>query len=519
MEFELNSNITKIILKKASEEEYNTLKNWLTPFVHNYRFMKAYKMKKWDGRINYFNNGIIDFGLWNECYKCCKENNFSFIVRNKQLFPKDDNIKIEDIKNFCDDFFRNHKLNGEQFYPYEHQIEAAYKILKYRYGCIEVATSGGKSLIFSIVLFYLLTRNPQYKTLLIVPSITLVSQFYDEILKYNYGFNNENNRPLDLNLIEIMHDNPRIFNKDKSPNIYIGTYQSLSKINNNEFFKQFDIVFVDEAHMAKASTLLYILRKTFGYAKYRIGMSGTYPPEDKAEWLAIASVTGPKIFNIKAKVLMDKGLISNVKIKCFVLNYDDYDFAKHISYIKYNQDAKKAYELEKEYTQNSYKRREFLFKLISRFKHNSLVLFYNIDFGKELYDFLKSNIINMNFYYIDGEVSNEKREYIISQMEIIDDNKPKILVASFGTLSTGVSIKSIKNVVFVDSFKSSRIILQSIGRALRLHKSKNNNAVIYDISDRFHKKYKNILYNHFLIRLNDLYKKEDYPYEIMDIKI
>jgi hypothetical protein len=38
------------------------------------------------------------------------------------------------------------------FVPYSHQIESAYKILKNN--CAEVATSGGKSLIISIVMFY-----------------------------------------------------------------------------------------------------------------------------------------------------------------------------------------------------------------------------------------------------------------------------------------------------------------------------------------------------------------------------
>jgi len=56
-------------------------------------------------------------------------------------------------------------------------------------------------------------------------------------------------------------------------------------------------------------------------------------------------------------------------------------------------------------------------------------------------------------------------------MELTDGN-PKILIASFGTLSTGVSIKAIKNMIFADSFKSDVIVRQSIGRALRLHKDK-----------------------------------------------
>jgi superfamily II DNA or RNA helicase len=76
------------------------------------------------------------------------------------------------------------------FVPYSHQIESAYKILKNRYCMAEVATSGGKSLIISIVMFYTLKHiDKDAKFLIIVPSITLVTQFYDNIIEYNFGLN------------------------------------------------------------------------------------------------------------------------------------------------------------------------------------------------------------------------------------------------------------------------------------------------------------------------------------------
>ena len=76
------------------------------------------------------------------------------------------------------------------FKPYDYQIETAYKILRNRYCMAEVATSGGKSLVISIIMFYILKHlNPEAKFLIIVPSITLVTQFYENIMEYNYGFN------------------------------------------------------------------------------------------------------------------------------------------------------------------------------------------------------------------------------------------------------------------------------------------------------------------------------------------
>ena len=98
----------------------------------------------------------------------------------------------------------------------------------------------------------------------------------------------------------------------------------------------------------------------------------------------------------------------------------------------------------------------------------------------------------------------------------LTDGRTKILIASYGTLSTGVNIKAITNMVLADSFKSSQIIIQSIGRALRLHKEKSK-AVIFDIVDQFHPDYKNMLYGHFVSRRDQIYKIEEYPYDELKI--
>lgn len=81
-----------------------------------------------------------------------------------------------------------------------------------------------------------------------------------------------------------------------------------------------------------------------------------------------------------------------------------------------------------------------------------------------------------------------------------------------------MNIKSITNVVFTDSYKSDQKIRQSIGRALRLHKDKEK-AIIFDIVDRFHTSFKNILYNHYLFRKKEIYKKHDYPFDEIKVSL
>lgn len=520
MKFRLSQDKSKLILIESSKGEYNQLKLYLTRKVHNYRFMKRFKLGVWDGSISYFNNdGSVPFGLWQEVYQCCKKYGYKFIVENKDQFPINKDITKEKISEFTTEFFKDHKTSdGKVFTPYEHQIEAVTQLLKYNYGIVEIATAGGKSLVFGTLLFYYLKNiNPNAKFLLIVPNIILVTQFYNDLNDYNYGFNSENKTPLDIRIDEVMSDRPRKYRDDeKKPNVFIGTYQSLEKWP-AEWFKQFDVVATDEAHTAKAATINSILSRTFGHAKVRFGMSGTYPSPSSVEILTIQSLMGPKLINISAKKLMDKGLISELKIKSILLHHDNHKFAEGVYNIKKRGDGKAAYDLEREYIHNSSKRKTFVKNLVDKFNSNSLLLFHTITYGTDIYNYLKDNCQNKDIYYIDGSVNAEKREYIKKQMEDTSGN-PKVLVASYGTLSTGVSIKAISNIIFMDSFKSKTVVLQSIGRGLRLHKSKNK-LIVFDLVDIFHSDYKTVLWRQYEHRRDELYKPQKYPYDELKVKL
>ena len=182
MKFKLSPDNSKLILTESSKGEYNQLKLFLTRKVHNYRFMKRYKLGIWNGDIDLFRDGSIDFGLWGEVYKCCKEYGYKFVIENQEQFPRNKDITKEKLQEFVNDFYKDHKdSNGKPFVPYEHQVDAIYQLLKHLYGIIEIATAGGKSLVFGTLIFYYLKHvNPDAKFLLIVPSISLVTQFYNE---------------------------------------------------------------------------------------------------------------------------------------------------------------------------------------------------------------------------------------------------------------------------------------------------------------------------------------------------
>jgi len=532
MKFRYDKKKEKIIVTGATTLEYNQMKLWLNRYVKGYKFMPAYKRGVWSGKIDYFQDGQVNMGLWKECFKGLLEVGCKFEIENKEDFPLNREVTLESVTNFCEDFFKYHKVRDKEgniidFVPYDYQIETAFKILKNRYCLGEVATSGGKSLILSIVYFYTLTHiNPDAKFLLIVPSISLVTQFYDNLIEYNLGFQEEgeepqNKEPIDIRIQEIMSDKPRKYSGVGNPNVYIACYQSLAKKENwsDEFFQQFHTVSVDECHQAKSSSIISILERTFGYAYNRFGVSGTFPDSESAEILTIQSLLGPVVNSIKAKQLQEDGKISKVKIKQIYLNDDDLVFNKQLTDIRKmpNQGAK-AYQLESEYIRNSDKRMDFISKLVQKCKSNTLVLFNIIEYGILLKDRLIQDLDeSIEVLYIDGSVKKTEREEIKRKMELTD-GVTRVLVATYGTLSTGVSINNLHNIVFAESFKSEQRIIQSIGRALRLHESKEK-AIIFDIIDCFvEENQRNAFFRHGKERAT-MYKKHGYPFDTMKFMI
>ena len=204
-------------------------------------------------------------------------------------------------------------------------------------------------------------------------------------------------------------------------------------------------------------------------------------------------------------------------IRVVLMNHNDLGFAERCREIRKGGLGKEAFEIEKDYIHISEKRLEFIKKIVDKCDSNTLLLFHTIEYGQQIFNKLKTELTNKDFYYIDGEISGKKREEIKKEMEVTTNNV-KVLIASYGTLSTGVSINAIFNVIFADSFKSEQIIIQSIGRALRLHDDKKK-ANIFDLVDIYDpSNLNNILYKHFQER-EKFYKKRGYPYKIIKVNI
>lgn len=444
MNFRYDPDKECLVVKDATRVEYHQMRVWLERHVKGYRYMPAFKMGIWSGKECYFEDGKVKLGLWRECYKACKEIGSTFNIENRDEFPMNRQVTLDSVKSFCQDFFKGHRVRNQAgewvpFMPYDYQIETAYKILKNRYCLASVATSGGKSLIICIVYFYTLRHtDPDAKMLLIVPSILLVTQFYDSIMEFNYGLNvlhewggkvdfrdgdlapvreaNPEWDPFRIRLEEVMSERPRKWTGPAQPNIYIGTYQSLAKYP-KDFFRQFHTVVCDEAHQSKAGTLKSILSKTFGSAYNRFGVSGTFPGEDTLEILTIQSVLGPVITEVSANELVKLGTITPMRIKALVINHDEAELSERLSQARKMGAGADVYKYEKDYCQTSERRLAFIKKLVARCDKNTLLLFHTIEHGQRLFAALREALPDKEFYYIDGEISGKKRGEIKAELE------------------------------------------------------------------------------------------------------
>jgi type I site-specific restriction endonuclease len=147
---------------------------------------------------------------------------------------------------------------------------------------------------------------------------------------------------------------------------------------------------------------------------------------------------------------------------------------------------------------------------------NTIILLNFVEtHGKVIYELLlnSKHRNGRNIYFIHGGVDGEERERI---RKIMETETNAIVVASSGTMSTGVSIKNLHNIIFAISGKSRIRNLQSIGRVLRLHEDKDS-ATLYDIADNLSiGKHQNFSLIHFLERIKT-YNQEQFDYKLINV--
>ena len=499
MNLTLSNDKMFLVIDSCTELEYEQLKTSLTKKIEGWRFHPLVKKKLWSGDISFIKRNKIPSGLWKEVIDICKEYDLEFSLNGiTNVF--DTQITQESFNDWVNDFFKNSEIK-----PRDYQVDAAFKILKYRRCLAELATSAGKTLISFMVIAYLMEVLDKKKVLMIVPNVSLVVQASGDFEEYN-------KQRVSLKIQQIYAG----VKLRSSSNIVIGTYQSLSK-NDEEYFKQFDVVLVDECHKAKANSIQSIMDKCW-HCDYRFGLSGTIPKRGTVDRLSLMSAMGPLVTQIKANHLQEEGHIAQCKVIQFHMDYATFEQKSAFAELSKNSyDRQRLFGLEQNFINHDEKRLNFISQIIKKSTSNSLVLFHKIEYGEKLYKKLKE-VTDKKIYYVDGGVNADLREEFKARMEKNDD---VIIVASYGTFSTGISIKNIHNIFFTESFKSEVIIRQSIGRGLRKHHAKET-VKIYDFIDDLRFKDESIDWTNYTFRhgieRRKIYKEEKFPFEVHDIK-
>ncbi len=459
------------------------LSDYFTFYVPGYQFVPAYKNRLWDGKIRLadLRTFAIYHGLIPYIQKFCEERDYKLHI-DPHITTTENFSAIE-----ADEFAKFLKLPHE---VRDYQLKSFIQAIRNRRILLLSPTASGKSLILYLIVRFL--QQEHKRGLLIVPTTSLVEQMYSDF--ESYGYESE----------EYCHRQYSGKEKHTRKFLTITTWQSIYK-NEKEWFEQFDFVLGDEAHQFKAKSLTTILSGCTN-ARYRIGTTGTLDGT-QTHRLVLEGLFGPVYKATSTAELIDKGQLASFKIKCLVLKYPD-PICKEARSWDYNN--------EMDYIVGNKARNEFIRNLTLSLTGNSLVLFQFVEkHGKQLHEIIKDSAGKRKVFFVFGGTDVEVRE---SVRAITERENDAIIVASYGTFSTGVNIRNLHNIIFASPSKSRVRNLQSIGRGLRLGDNKEE-ATLFDIADDFRiGKFANYTLKHFVERVK-IYDEEKFNYKFYNIEL
>ena len=479
----------EIYLKiEADADIRRELGEYFTFEVPGFKFMPQYRNRVWDGKIRLFSyaTGKIYAGLYPYILNWCKENNVQVVDGTK---IKDTNVDDKKI----DQFIKALKIPKIEVRDY--QKEAFVHAVKKNRCLLLSPTASGKSLIIYLIMIFNLLRlkeSKQNKILIIVPTTSLVEQLFKDFK--DYGYNSDRN----VHRIYQGHE------KETNKRVVITTWQSVYNLP-KKWFNDFGTVIGDEAHLFKAVSLTKIMTKLVK-CKYRVGLTGTLDGT-KTHKLVLEGLFGTVNKVVSTSELQENKQLADLKIFCLILKHDK--TACH--FLK-----DKTYQEEMDYLVSNEKRNKYIRNLCLSLQGNSLCLFQYIEkHGEILKGLIEDKAQDRKVFYVHGGVEADERENIRAITEKSDN---AIIIASYGTFSTGINIRNLHNIVFASPSKSRIRNLQSIGRGLRL-KDNNSSATLYDIADDLtYNKKENYTLAHFRERIN-IYNSEDFNYEIHNVEL
>lgn len=424
----------------------------------------------WDGKIRLYNrkSKTLYLGLYFKLIELLSKLKFPYTVQGDMPITVSD-VSVEDIQATLSVI--NPHSGKKPIEPYDYQVKAIHYMMAMGRSVCLAATAAGKSLIIysACRIYQMLFNDREKRIIIIVPNVQLVEQMYADFHDYSDYEGSEWHVHQHCQRIHAK------YTKHTTNQIVITTWQSLSKMPSH-IINEAAAIFVDEVHGVRGKVLTDLMQSAVGVS-IRHGLTGTLDGVECNELLT-EGLLGPVTRIVTAKQLIDKGRASEINVKCLVMDYPVRD-KQEFGLLMKSVAPKNRYHTEVEYIISHEKRNAALQNLVLCMKGNTLVLFDRVDdHGRKLYDDMKTR--HTNTFFIVGEVEATVREQIRQIVEIYTD---AIIYASYGTMSVGVSIKNLHNMVLGSSTKSKIRVLQSIGRMMRLHSSKDH-ATIWDLIDK-----------------------------------
>ena len=467
-----------------SEEEHvhRELADYFTFEVPEAKYLKKNpRYRHWDGTIRLYSpgTGALYCGLTDRLDTWAYERQYQIEYEKDEwygdVYEENDFVTPPGVKHFMD------KVCNIKPRPY--QYKAVYEALKNNRKLLLSPTGSGKSLmIYSIVRYYAATAK---KILIVVPTTSLVEQMVSDFTEYGWD--------ADSFIHKIYGGKDKVTDK----NIIISTWQSIYKFP-KRYFDDIDCVIGDEAHLFKSKSLTGIMTKLHN-AKYRFGFTGTLDGSKTHKWV-LEGLFGDYERVTKTDDLIKSGYLSNFRIKILLCKHAPQHF--------------QTYQDEIDYLVSHTGRNNLIKNLVKDIKGNTLVLFNYIEkHGEPLYDLINNTVDSARkVFFVHGGTDVEDREEV-RQITETEDNA--IIIASYGTFSTGINIKRLHNIIFASPSKSRIRNLQSIGRVLRKGKGKDM-ATLYDIADDIGGQ--NYTLRHLNERVN-IYNDENFKYEVIRVNL
>lgn len=462
-------------------------------FTYEYpgaKFTPQYRARLWDGKVRLYDQirktlyvGLVsyveDFAIRN-----------GYAIEYVTPIGRSNSITHDVVGKFLDTLNLPEKIEIRDY-----QIDAIQTALDKERTVLLSPTGSGKSfIIYAIMRWHIMAGR---KCILVVPTTSLVEQMYSDFEDYS-----SNNGWSVKDHCQKLYSG---FTKEFTHDVLITTWQSVY-LQPKAWFKQFNVIFGDEAHNFKAKSLTGVMEK-MDSVRHRIGTTGTLDNK-KVHRLVLEGIFGPVFKVTTTKALMDSGRLSNLNITCIVMKYDDETRKGR---------KNNTYQEEMDWLIANEKRNKFIRNLAIKSSGNTLVLFQYVEkHGKVLYELIKDKAHDKRkIFFVYGGTDVTDRESI---RHITDNETDAIIIASFGTFSTGINIPSLENVIFASPSKSKIRNLQSIGRGLRLKDGKTG-CNLYDIADDLHwKSWKNHTLNHAAERYKT-YAEEEFKLKLVEVDL